>query len=238
MDSYEELRHQQALSLRAVERMTSVLVLPHPDRRAAYVRRYQSGPATEATAMRVVMDHERGQGRHVDDVSAKNLGYDMTSLDRQSADLRLIEVKGLAAATGTILLAPNERRVAEDRRDCYWLYVVTGCGRTLLLQKPIADPARLQCHEAKKSPALLSEHCYPEGLNELNTSNSEAENPNNVDRRTLAAVASRRGNCVRTQTTIYDVRPPRAGDLARSSAMQGTSGRCTHRIDRALYRRA
>ena len=38
-----------------------------------------------------------------------------------SGDLRLIEVKGLAAATGTILLTPNERRAAEDRRDCYWL---------------------------------------------------------------------------------------------------------------------
>jgi len=24
-----------------------------------------------------------------------------------------------------MLLSPNERRVAEDRRDCYWLYVVT-----------------------------------------------------------------------------------------------------------------
>ena len=39
----------------------------------------------------------------------------MTSLDLQSGELRLIEVKGLAAATGSILLTPNERRVAEDR---------------------------------------------------------------------------------------------------------------------------
>ena len=39
--------------------------------------------------------------------------------------MRLIEVKGLAAATGSILFTPNERRVAEDRPDCFWLYVVT-----------------------------------------------------------------------------------------------------------------
>ena len=45
----------------------------------------------------------------------KNLGYDVTSLDLQSGELRLIEVKGLAAPTGSILLTPNERRVAEDR---------------------------------------------------------------------------------------------------------------------------
>ena len=130
--------------------MTSVLVLPHPDRRAAEVRRHQPDPATEATAMRVVMDHERDQGRHVDDVSAMNLGYDVTSLDTASGDLRLIEVKGLAAATGTILLTPNERRVAADRPDCYWLYVVTDCGQTPVLQEPIADPARFAWNEVKK----------------------------------------------------------------------------------------
>ena len=122
----EELQQQQALSLQGVERMTSVLVLPHPERGAAEVKRHQPDPETEATAMRVVMGHERDQGRHVEDVSAKNLGYDVTSLDTTSGDLRLIEVKGLAATTGTILLTPNERRVAEDRPDCYWLYVARG----------------------------------------------------------------------------------------------------------------
>ena len=146
----EELQQQQALSLQGVERMTSVLVLPHPERGAAEVKRHQPDPETEATAMRVVMDHERARGRHVEDVSAKNLGYDVTSLDTTSGDLRLIEVKGLAAATGTILLTPNERRVAEDRPDCYWLYVVTNCGETPVLHDPIANPARFPWHEVTK----------------------------------------------------------------------------------------
>ena len=146
----EELLQQQALSLQGVERMTSVLVLPHPDRGAAEVKRHQPDPKTEGTAMRVVMDHERNQGRHVEDVSAKNVGYDVTSLDPQSGDLRLIEVKGLAAPTGTILLTPNERRVAEDRPDCYWLYVVTDCGRSPVLQEPVANPARFPWHEVSK----------------------------------------------------------------------------------------
>jgi hypothetical protein len=39
--------------------------------------------------MRVVMEHERKQGLHVFDVSAKNLGYDVTSLDLASGELRL-----------------------------------------------------------------------------------------------------------------------------------------------------
>ena len=44
---------------------------------------------TELTAMRVVMEHERTQGRQVEDVSAKNLGYDVSSLDTRTGDLKL-----------------------------------------------------------------------------------------------------------------------------------------------------
>ena len=45
---------------------------------------------------------------------------------------------------------PNERRVAEDRRDCYWLYVVTHCNTTPQLREPIRDPARLEWTEVTK----------------------------------------------------------------------------------------
>jgi hypothetical protein len=89
-------------------------------------------------------------GGQVYDVSEKNLGYDVTSLDLASGELRLIEVKGLGSETGTILLTPNERRVAEDRRACYWLYVVTDCDRPPRLQEPVRDPARLDWHEVVK----------------------------------------------------------------------------------------
>lgn len=145
-----DLERQRSLTLQSVERFASVLVLPHPQRNAPEVRRLQPNFETEATAMLVVMEHERAQGRQVYDVSEKNLGYDVTSLDIASGELRLIEVKGVGASTGTILLTPNERRVAEDRRDCYWLYVVTDCGSTPRLQEPIKDPARLDWHEVTK----------------------------------------------------------------------------------------
>ena len=59
-------------------------------------------------------------------------------------------VKGLAAPGGSILLTPNERRVAEDRRDCYWLYVVTHCASTPELQEPIRDPACFPWREVTK----------------------------------------------------------------------------------------
>ena len=56
----------------------------------------------------------------------------------------------LGAGAGSILLTPNERRVAEDRRDCHWLYVVTNCAADPVLQEPLKDPARLAWHEVKK----------------------------------------------------------------------------------------
>ncbi|MGH8630692.1 MAG: DUF3883 domain-containing protein [Burkholderiales bacterium] len=145
----QALERQRAVSLQNVERMTSVLVLPHPEREAPEVRHLRPNRETEEIAMRVAMDYERASRRQVFDVHEKNLGYDLTSLDLNSGDLRLIEVKGLQAARGTILLTPNERRVAEDRRDCYWLYVVTNCAAEPNLET-VQDPARFDWHEVVK----------------------------------------------------------------------------------------
>lgn len=145
-----ELDQQKSLTLQAVECMASVLVLPHPEREAPDVRFMKPNFETEAAAMQIVMDYEKRQSRKAHDVHDKNLGYDITSLDLNTGELRLIEVKGLAAVTGTILITPNERRVAEDRRDCYWLYVVTNCGTQPTLQEPVKDPARFPWHEVTK----------------------------------------------------------------------------------------
>jgi len=112
-----ELARQKALTLQAVERMASVLVFPHPERSAPDVRVLQPDPATEGTAMDAVIKHEEARGCQVFDVHEKNLGYDVTSLDLSTGELRLIEVKGLAGPSGLIRLTPNEKRVAEDRPD-------------------------------------------------------------------------------------------------------------------------
>ena len=141
---------QRAVTLQGVERIATALVMPHPEHAAPDIRRMRPNPETEATAMRVVMGRERAAGRQADDVSAGNLGYDVKSLDPRSGDLRLIEVKGLAGATGSIMLTPNERRTAEDRRDCYWLYIVTDCATEPTLQKPVPDPARFRWHETTR----------------------------------------------------------------------------------------
>ena len=146
-----DLERQAAITLQGVERLASVLILPHPERGASEVRRHQPLPETEMTAMRVVIEYEENRGCVVTDVHKKNVGYDITSLDARSGELRLIEIKGLArSGGGTVLLTPNEQRVAQDRRDCYWLYVVTNCAEEPVLQEPIHDPARFPWHEVRK----------------------------------------------------------------------------------------
>ena len=145
-----ELERQRALTLQGVERIASALILPHPDRESPEVKNLRPNFETEAIAMKAAMDYESAQGRQVFDVHEKNLGYDITSLDVNSGELRLIEVKGIGASAGNILLTPNERRVAEDRRDCYWLYVVTDCNTSARLQEPIHDPARFVWNEVTK----------------------------------------------------------------------------------------
>jgi hypothetical protein len=75
-----------------------MLILPHPEREAPEVRRLQPNAEAEATAMRVVMENEAAQGRQVYDIHDKNLGYDITSLDLNSGELRRIEVKGIGDA--------------------------------------------------------------------------------------------------------------------------------------------
>ncbi|MGH7802452.1 MAG: helicase-related protein [Thermodesulfobacteriota bacterium] len=145
-----ELERQRSVSLQSVEKITSVLVLPHPERETPEVRRLQPNAETEGKAMLIAIEHERARGCQVYDVHEKNLGYDITSLDLNSGELRLIEVKGIGEETGIILLTPNERRVAEDRRDCYWLYIVTNCNAEPKLQEPVKDPARLKWNEVTK----------------------------------------------------------------------------------------
>ena len=57
---------------------------------------------------------------------------------------------------GTILLTQNERRVAEDRPDCYSLYVVTNCASAPELQEPVRNPARFPWHTGHQGAALLA----------------------------------------------------------------------------------
>jgi hypothetical protein len=158
-----ELEKQKHMTLQNVERITTVLILPHPDRNNPEFCHLRSDPEVEAIAMEVVRKYEETAGRKVEDVHLKNLGYDITSVDLKSGELRLIEVKGLSAAGGNIILTPNEHRVANDRRDCFWLYVVTDCRKEPRITF-IQDPAKY-----KWDSVVKIEH-YTMGLDKMKNS--------------------------------------------------------------------
>ena len=40
--------------------------------------------------------------------------------------------------------------MAQDRRECYWLYVVTNCAEEPVLEEPVRDPARFAWNEVKE----------------------------------------------------------------------------------------
>ena len=65
-------------------------------------------------------------------------------------DFPIAEVSRHSAREKSFLLTPNERRVAEDRRNYYWLYVVTHCNSVPILQEPIRDPTQFPRHEVMK----------------------------------------------------------------------------------------
>ena len=146
----EELERQRALSLRGLERIAVALVLPHPERRAPEVSNLVANPETERRAMEAVVAYEEARGCKVEDVHEQNLGYDLRSMHKETGDPRLIEVKGIGAATGTVCLTPNEKRMAEDRPDVFWLYIVTDCNTNPTVREPIPDPARYPWREITK----------------------------------------------------------------------------------------
>jgi len=76
----------------------------------------------EQIGMRIAMEYERKCGRNPEDVSPKNLGYDIRSYD-DKANYRYIEVKA-RAKEGAVAITPNEWLMAQRLKEEYWLYVV------------------------------------------------------------------------------------------------------------------
>lgn len=82
-------------------------------------------PEIETRGMEVVMQYERDQGRNPEDVSKKNLGFDIRSsvTDNEKRVVRHIEVKA-RAKEGQISMSRNEWYQAIQLADSYYLYVV------------------------------------------------------------------------------------------------------------------
>ena len=91
-----------------------------------YVDETDTFPHDRKEIERIGMEHarryEQEQGHTVEDVSAKNLGYDLRSTT-PNGEIRYIEVK-TRAKRALVILTSNEWKTAEQLKYSYFLYVV------------------------------------------------------------------------------------------------------------------
>ncbi len=106
----------------------------------------KSNKEIERIGMEAAMRYEREQGRDPEDVSARNLGFDIRSMPnvRRTSESashvspRYIEVKA-RAGIGAVSLTKNEWFIAERFQDDYYLYVVLNAAKKpqlIIIQNP------------------------------------------------------------------------------------------------------
>ena len=78
----------------------------------------------ELAAMEAVMDTERSLGNQPEDVSARKIGYDISSYDPSSDHIRFIEVKGRIENADTIMLTRQEVITSLHEPDKFILAIV------------------------------------------------------------------------------------------------------------------
>ena len=125
-------REPELIAIANVTFLAHALVLPSSDPEDEKL--YDM--SAELVAMRIASAHEEAAGARVVDVHAPplaraagltdNPGFDMLSY-RPGGEIRQIEVKGRAGASGKVELSRNEWIAACTNEAAYWLYAVYGC---------------------------------------------------------------------------------------------------------------
>ena len=94
----------------------------------------------EEAAMRIAMEYEIKSGRVPEDVSMKE-HYDILSRSSQTGEVRFIEVKGKSGLDLEIELTETEFKVAKEKGERYWVYIVYGIEvgnpRLLAIRDPV-----------------------------------------------------------------------------------------------------
>jgi len=111
----KEIKQEQSLYISMPELLTVVRVIPEKSEMV-------ENEEIERIGMEIAMEYERRNGRKPEDVSDKNLGFDIKS--KNENEIRYIEVKS-RAGEGDVELTTNEWMMARRFRDNYWLYVVS-----------------------------------------------------------------------------------------------------------------
>lgn len=94
----------------------------------------------EEEAMKLAIEYEKKSGRIPEDVSMRE-HFDILSRDPSTGELRYIEVKGRSGMNLEVELTEPEFKVAKEKGERYWLYIVygieTGKPRLLAIRDPI-----------------------------------------------------------------------------------------------------
>ena len=93
----------------------------------------------ELIAMKAVMDAERALGHTVKDVSAENVGWDVTAITQAGVD-RFIEVKGRIHSADAVTVTTNEVLMGLNKGDRFILAVVLVDGERVLGPHYIRSP--------------------------------------------------------------------------------------------------
>jgi superfamily II DNA or RNA helicase len=135
-----EIEREASLSISMPEIIGTICVVPEETEMAI-------DEEIERIGMEIAMNYEVSQGRHPENVSNENLGFDIRS--KGDDQIRYIEVKA-RVDEGAVALTPNEWIKARRFGKEYWLYVVSNC-RTNLRLYIINNPAEnLQAEEKIK----------------------------------------------------------------------------------------
>ena len=96
----------------------------------------------QAAAMAYVMRHFKGYGYNAEDLTAKNLGYDIEVSNAKGATLLRITVKGTAAGLPNFSLTSDER--ACSTREPLWRLLVVADAPTAEAQHKIYKPSEME----------------------------------------------------------------------------------------------
>lgn len=137
-----------------------------------YVEKESSPDAVEAQkskmdsedlSRRIVVEHEKSEGRNPEEMLTDNPGYDMKSADPKG-DVRFIEIKSTKSIWGKdgITLSNAQLKFAYDNKDAFWLYIVENIGsaqsRIYKIQNPAKHIRGFKLNDAWKEIALSLEH--------------------------------------------------------------------------------
>lgn len=142
----EEINHQVELFAVAPEVLGCAYIVPL--NQVEYQQNYgmSRDDEVESIAMNVAIQYEESAGRKSEDVSKDNVGYDVRSIS-PDGQKRYIEVKGRTGIDGVMLSENEMNRLAQLGKKA-WLYIVTNCHSTPILNI-INDPAHNMTFERK-----------------------------------------------------------------------------------------